>query len=98
MKAKDTVRRLGNATLTVLFFALFLCSANSGFAQVTASGALGGTVVDKNGALIKGATVTVTNKATGQTQTATPETNDKYNNNLLSPITYDVKSTATISV
>ena len=94
MKAKDTVRRLGNATLTVLFFALFLCSANSGFAQVTASGALGGTVVDKNGALIKGATVTVTNKATGQTRTATTEDNGEYKIDLLVPGRYDIKAMA----
>src|SRR5467141_1835211 len=94
MKTKHAVRRLGNATLTVLFFALFLCSANSLFAQVTASGALGGTVVDKNGALIKGATVTVTNKASGQTRTATTEDNGEYKIDFLAPGRYDIKATA----
>src|SRR6267378_1354690 len=94
MKTKHAVRRFGNATVTVLLFALFLFSAGSVFAQVTASGALGGTVVDKNGALIKGATVTVTNKATGQTRTATTEDNGEYKIDLLVPGRYDIKATA----
>lgn len=94
MKTKDAVRRFGNATVTVLCFALFVLSANSVFAQVTASGALGGTVVDKNGGLIKGATVTVTNKATGQTRTATTEESGEYKIDFLAPGRYDIKAAA----
>lgn len=94
MKTKDDVRRFGKVTVTVLFCALLLVSANSVFAQVTASGALSGTVVDKNGGLIKGATVTVTNKATGQTRTATTEESGEYKIDFLAPGRYDIKATA----
>src|SRR5712664_307079 len=95
MKTHDSVKRFGKATIPILFFASFLLlSTTCVFAQVTASGALGGTVVDKNGALIKGATVTVTNKATGQTRTATTEDNGEYKIDLLVPGRYDIKATA----
>jgi hypothetical protein len=49
-------------------FTLLLCA--NVFAQVTASGAISGTVKDKNQAAIANATVTITNKSTGLSRTA----------------------------
>ena len=95
MKTQDGVKRFGRATVTILFFASFLLlSATSVFGQVTASGALSGTVVDKNGGLIKGATVTATNKATGQTRTATTGDSGEYRIDLLPAGQYDVRISA----
>src|SRR5260370_41836158 len=88
-------RRLGKVSLSALLLALglFLLSS-SAFAQVTASASLSGTVVDKNGAVIKGATVTATNKATGQTRTATTNDNGEYKIDLLPAGRYDIKASS----
>src|SRR5437667_6902454 len=64
------------------------------FGQATASASLSGTVVDKNQAVIKGATVTVTNKATGQTRTATTNDGGEYKIDLLPAGRYDIKINA----
>ncbi|PYS37192.1 MAG: hypothetical protein DMF71_19030, partial [Acidobacteria bacterium] len=64
------------------------------FAQATASASLSGTVLDKNQAVIKGATVTATNKATAQTRTATTNDNGEYKIDLLPAGLYDIKINA----
>jgi outer membrane receptor protein involved in Fe transport len=64
------------------------------FGQATASASLSGTVVDKNQAVIKGATVNATNKATGQTRTATTNEGGEYKIDLLPAGRYDVKINA----
>jgi hypothetical protein len=64
------------------------------FAQATASASLRGAVIDKNQAVIKGATVTATNKATGQAREATTDDNGEYKFDLLPAGTYDVKVNA----
>src|SRR6266550_3307288 len=64
------------------------------FGQATASASLSGTVVDKNQAVIKGATVTVTNKATGQAREATTDENGEFKIALLPAGTYDIKVSA----
>ncbi len=64
------------------------------FAQATASGSLSGTVLDKNQAAIKGASVTATNKATGQTRTATTNDSGEYKIDLLPAGNYDIKVNA----
>src|SRR5438309_892626 len=81
-------------TLIAIVFALITLSTSPAFAQVTASGALSGTVVDKDGAVIKGATVSAKNKATGQTRTATTDDNGAYKIDLLPAGRYDVKVNA----
>src|SRR5712691_1825641 len=92
MNVQNPVRRFGRAVLINLCLALtVLLLSSSALAQVTASGALSGTVVDKNGGRIKGATVTATNKATGQTRTATTNDNGEYKIDLLPAGRYDVK-------
>src|SRR6266550_1879316 len=64
------------------------------FGQATASASLSGTVVDKNQAVIKGATVKVTNKATGQAREATTDENGEFKIALLPAGTYDIKVSA----
>ena len=89
------VRRFGRAGLVNLCLALsVLLLSSSAFAQGTASSALSGTVVDKNDAVIKGATVTATNKATGQTRSATTNDNGEYKIDFLPAGTYDIKVSA----
>jgi hypothetical protein len=91
MKRKDSIRRY-TVGLCLLSF-LLLCSA--AFGQGTASSGLSGTVLDKNGAVIKGGTVTVTNKSNGQSRTATTNDNGEYRIDLLPAGLYDIKVTAT---
>src|SRR5712692_3879248 len=96
MNTQDPVRRFGKAYVTILFFVIsLLLLTNSAFGQGTSSSALGGTVVDKNGAVIKGAAVTATNKATGQSRTATTGDSGEYKIDFLPAGRYDIKVSAT---
>src|SRR3989442_9838471 len=92
MSFKYPLREFAKAStgLVLLVLALLLLSS-SAFAQVTASSALSGTVTDKNGAVVKGATVTATNKATGQSRSATTNDNGEYKIDLLPAALYDIK-------
>lgn len=96
MNRKDSVRRYELPAISLVLCSLlllFFCSA--AFAQGTASSALSGTVLDKNGAVIKGGSVTITNKANGQSRTATTNDNGEYRVDLLPAGVYDVKVSAT---
>ena len=93
MQSKTSLARL-HATTVVCLFLLVLFVGSPAQAQVTASGALSGLVVDKNGGVIKGATVTATNKATGQTRTATSDDDGRFKIDLLPAGRYDVKTSA----
>jgi hypothetical protein len=61
------------------------------FAQATASAALEGTVTDKTQAVIKSATVTITNKATGVTRTTSTNDTGLYRFELLPAGKYEIK-------
>lgn len=74
-------------------FTLLLCA--NAFAQVTASGAISGTVKDKNQAAIANATVTIINKATGLSRTAQTNESGEYRIDLLPAGRYDIKVAAT---
>lgn len=74
-------------------FTLLLCA--NAFAQVTASGAISGTVKDKNQAAIANATVSITNKATGLSRTAQTNESGEYRIDLLPAGRYDIKVAAT---
>ncbi len=96
MKTQDPVRSFKKGSIGILFLALsLLLLSSSAFAQGTASSALSGTVTDKNGAVIKGATVTVNNRANGQTRTATTGDSGEYRIDLLPAGRYDIKVSAT---
>ena len=76
-----------------LSFAFIVCANVS--AQVTATGAVSGTVKDKNQAAISNVSVTLTNKSTGQSRTTTTNESGEYRVDFLPAGRYDIKVTAT---
>src|SRR5215813_8377769 len=83
-----------NILFVVLLSAIWLLGPRTSFAQATASATLEGTVRDKAQAVIKGATVTVTYKATGVTRTVMTNDEGVYRFELLSAGVYSLKITA----
>ena len=83
------------ALIPFLLFALLLASALPALAQVTASSSVEGTIVDIKQAVIPGSTVTVTNKATGQSRTVQANESGSYRVDVLQPGIYDIKVEAT---
>src|SRR5262245_37470253 len=73
---------------------LLLAASVAVFAQATASATLEGTVTDKAQAVIKGASVTITNKATAVSRTVTTNDTGSYRFELLSAGVYEIKVTA----
>jgi hypothetical protein len=71
-----------------------LAFAGSVFAQSGGTGSISGTVTDATGAIVRGASVTLTNKATNQTSTVTTGDNGLFNFALLQPGSYSVRTTA----
>ena len=80
--------------LWLLATALVMTSASILMAQTNATGALTGTVTDPSGAVIAGATVTLTRLSTGQARTTTTESNGSYTFGLLPPGNYKVAFSA----
>jgi Carboxypeptidase regulatory-like domain len=86
------VRRLNSILLRLLFPILTLTCAQVPAQTVDTS--IGGTVLDSSGAVVPGATVTVTSSLTGlKKQAATTSTGD-YNVNYLTPGNFDVEVSA----
>src|SRR5215510_1698304 len=83
---------------SIIFVALFLLIWSFGqqtsFAQATASATLEGTVTDKTQAVIKSATVTITNKSTGVTRTTSTNDIGLYRFELLPVGKYEIKVSA----
>lgn len=75
--------------------ATVLALAVAGFAQSQGgTGQISGSVADSNGAVVPNATVTLTSKATNQSQTVTASNDGLYRFVLLQPGTYTVKASA----
>src|SRR5262245_40938690 len=97
---ETTMRHLSDklgttAKLTGLMFALLLAVGllpGAASAQVL-YGSLVGNVTDQNGAVIAGATITITNKGTSQTREATTNADGEYSIINILPGVYDVKVT-----
>ncbi|MGA9883613.1 MAG: TonB-dependent receptor [Candidatus Acidiferrales bacterium] len=89
------MRLLRLLLVTFLASTVFAIGAQSLLAQTASTGALTGTVTDPSGGVIAGATVKVTNLATGQTRTATTDANGSYQLSLLPPGNYSVHFEAT---
>ena len=64
------------------------------FAQTNISGDIAGTVTDPSGAVLAGATVTITDVSTGSARTTTTNSSGQYRIPLLPPDTYKVTVTA----
>ena len=77
--------------LLIALVALFGLLASNMFAQVTASAALQGRVLDKSGAAVPGAEVKISNKATGFTRTGASNSQGLYNFDLLQAGLYEVR-------
>lgn len=77
--------------LSLLLAAVMLCSAANLFAQATASGAILGTIFDQSQAVVVGAEVVLTNKATGVTRTTTSNETGNYRFDLIPAGLYAVK-------
>src|SRR5438445_2306857 len=91
MLTREMMKVLTRISPLLIFVAI---SCGVVFAQATASASLAGSVVDKNQAVIRGATVTATNKATGLTRTATTNDSGEYKIDLLPAGRYDIKVSA----
>jgi len=87
------MKKLAYMLLVGVMF-LSLGSGNA-FAQATASAALQGTVTDQSGAVIAGASVTITNKDQGWTRTTTTGDTGLYRFELLAAGSYSLKITRT---
>jgi Carboxypeptidase regulatory-like domain len=72
-------------------FFLFLIIASTAIAQELTTGSILGIVHDQSGAVVPGATITVTNKATGAERTVTSSATGEFSLPGLLPSTYDIK-------
>ncbi len=73
--------------------ALLLFGAVYGFAQSAGTGAIAGVVTDPTGAVVPGATIRVTNSATGSTYVISSTSDGRYTAALLLPGTYNLTVT-----
>src|SRR5260370_17238212 len=71
-----------------------LMVARDAQAQATASASLQGTIVDKSQAVLTGADVAITNKATGATRSTKTNASGEYRFDLLSAGIYNIKANA----
>src|SRR5215468_4498184 len=85
-------KRLLQATILIC---LLLVSCGPLFGQATAASSLQGTVVDKSQAVLGGAEVTLTNKATGESRTVKTNGAGEYRFELIPAGIYNIKTTAT---
>ena len=85
---------MSRCAFVCLFTAALLACSSLALAQTSTTGALTGTVTDPSNAVIAGATVTLTNLATGQSREATTDSNGSYKFSLLPPGNYSVKFSA----
>src|SRR5579864_4204417 len=92
-----TVRRKRMRSLR-FWFAFILCISLTTFAllpagaqSTVATGSIQGTVTDPNGAVVPNATVTITNKATGQATKITSSSSGTYASGALIPGEYEVR-------
>jgi hypothetical protein len=70
-----------------------LIMAPNAFCQVTATASLTGSILDKSGAVVPDAKITLVNKATGETRTTTSGSSGLYRFDLLAAGTYNMKTT-----
>src|SRR5436190_5197596 len=90
MKMKVTnVSKETHMTKKLLLATSFLLAATGLFAQATAT--INGRVVDQGGAILPGATITITNTGTGVTRNTVTNAEGLYSVPALDPGTYDVQ-------
>lgn len=82
----------GARTWLLIVAVLFLIAMPNLFAQTLTTGDISGTVTDQTGAVIPGASVTITNEATGATQTTRTAAEGTYRFSFLAPGEYRVSA------
>lgn len=87
------VSRFASLCLLILF-AIFSSYSTAAVAQTLTSGDVAGTVLDPTGAAVPNATVTLSSKQTGVTQTATTNSTGTFRFSLLNPGQYAVSANA----
>jgi hypothetical protein len=80
--------------IAVLFLGSYLAPDSIAFAQSATTGAIGGTIADQNGAILSGATVTVTNVATTAVRSVATSKAGDYRITELEPGTYTLLVTS----
>jgi hypothetical protein len=88
-----TFRRPVLALFVTLLFALVISNSRCALAQATSGGTIVGTVTDPSGAVIPGATITVTDPATKTSRTTVSNKSGQYIVQDVQPGVYDVKTT-----
>ncbi len=88
-------RRLLLAICAALLLVILPLNASPAFGQATSSGTIVGTVTDPSGALIAGATITITDPATKNTRTTVSNKQGQYIVPDVPPGNYDIKTTKT---
>ncbi len=86
-------KKISMRLLPLILLCAVGCVSNI-FAQAGGTGAIAGLVSDSTGAVVSGATVTLTSKATNQSQTRSTGNDGLFNFVLLQPGSYTVKTTA----
>jgi len=81
------------AVLLAALFCLFTIAPKAALAQSSSTGTISGTVTDNTGAVVPDASVTLTDKATGNSRTASTNSSGQYIFAYVNPGTYDVKVT-----
>ena len=82
--------------VSVLLFVLVFCLASAVITHAQVTGAtVSGTITDPSGAVVSGATVTITNTATAAAREVTTDSAGLYSIPNLNPGTYDLRVTAT---
>src|SRR5271169_4382973 len=84
-----------HVSLVVITAVLLCCAALPVWAQTTSMGTLTGVVTDQSNAVLPGATITITDKSTGTSQSTTTNNAGRYVLVNLRPGTYDITVTKT---
>jgi hypothetical protein len=87
---KDFSRLAQLSLLPQVLLPLVLLAPGPVFAQTAALGGIGGTVRDASGAVVAGATVTITDMQTGASRTLTTDSEGHYGADFLQPDNYEV--------
>src|SRR5579859_1828564 len=90
-KNSNRVSGIFFAALLALFCLFIIIAPKTALAQSSSTGTVSGTVTDNTGAVVPDATVTLTNKATGNSRTATSTSSGQYIFAYVNPGAYDVK-------
>src|SRR3982751_6381014 len=94
MKASSYIQQRARRVLALALTLTLLTWAVAAFGQSVVSGDMQGLVTDPSGAAVPGATVTIRNVQTGESQTATSNPSGNYRFSFLKPGTYSVTATA----